>query len=1223
MRSMSNRWTPAQLSAINQKNKTLLLSAAAGSGKTSTLTERIIRSITDTENPADISKMLIVTFTRASATDLKTKIFNAVSAELAKNPSSKHLALQLIKLGSANISTIDSFYLASVRKNFSQLGISSSFRIADESETVLIANNVMRDTVNRFYDTEPAFSALCECFEKLRDTEGVTESVLLSLYRDCERVPEGVDYLAKCAEDISAYVGIISSDWASTVDFLTTPYGQILKKYARLCFEDYISLYDDVLERIALDEKLYSAYYAAFDSDRMLCIKAHNILCEKAEDSSYAALASLLNTYAPPALRSSKGAPAELVEVCKGLRDTFKSDLGGFKTKYFCFKQEDLPKFFKLTAENLSLLHRVLSDFDRDYKEEKKNRSILELTDVKRLALRLFTNEDGTPSDVARSLADAYSDIYIDEYQDVDPVQDLIFRSVSTPTNRFMVGDIKQSIYSFRGAMPSLFASYRAAFPTSGSQEAEASQSETIFMSENFRCSKPVIDFTNLVCAPIFRACGDSLGYTASDDLVYSKKLDEGALPDTHVTVALFAKNAKSAIADGTDTVSLPTPAEAEAKYVASEIYKLLKSGKKQDGSPIRPSDIAVLFRNKNSAKRISAALSEYGILTNDSDAVQYFSNPDVLLMLCILNSIDNPQRDIHLAGAMRSPIFGFTLDELLIINDTATASHSLYDKVCLYAEADGVLSGKCAHFVSVLDEWRALSASLPIDKLLSRIFASETFVASGLYTEKNALGTGGNLKRLYEYARTFEAGSFKGLYNFIEFINSLIENGKTIEARSESASDGCVTLTTIHRSKGLEFPVCFVVNAASPFKTGSLNADLTFSYGSGVAMTLSDSTGFATYTSPLKRTLDLEGDFLGVEEEMRVLYVALTRARERLYVTASYPTSVMPSLLASGRLAASLECRYITLGAASYMDWILPRVIDSDCECAKLYGYTTDALPDFCSPEKIDIEAEECEHSSELYEKLRGKFAFEYKYDYATHIPAKLSVSRLSPDVLDSTDDSLELFDVEKDISVPDFFLGKRATATPAERGTATHLFLQFCDFSELCKKGVEHTLSTLVQKRFIPESIAEAVYREELARFCESPLIGEILSAKRIIREQRFNILLPASEFTLDGELKAKLADEQIAVQGVIDLIVLTEDDRLCLYDYKTDRLSREQLQSSALAQKKLSDTHSLQLTYYAAAVKRLFGRAPDRVAIYSTHAARVFEIALTDLKISADIL
>ncbi|MBO5204002.1 MAG: UvrD-helicase domain-containing protein [Clostridia bacterium] len=1212
---MATKWTAAQCAAIETKNKTLLLSAAAGSGKTSTLTERIIRSITDKDSPSDISDMLIVTFTRASATDLKTKIFTALSNALAKDPSNKHLTRQLIKLGSARISTIDSFYLDAVKKNFASLGLSSSFRIADNAETDLLAKSVMNDVVEYFYDNVEAFPALCECFEGIRDTEDVMESVLLGLYTDCLHTPEGVDYLLKCAK-----FALADKD----KDLFETTFGDILRRYAIGMFSDYLKHFEEALFAISSDEKAYKAYYDACDHDRIFCVEMLNALEGKSDSTSYSDAATLLSEHEflkMGALRSQFATEDSL--FLKQLRGSFKDSVKKLKDEFFEYSPNDLSKFFQYTAKNLDILYSVLSEFEKRYFEEKKRRNILELTDVKRYALKLFANDDGTPTDVAKSYSEQFTDIYIDEYQDVDPVQDLIFRCLSTPRNRFMVGDIKQSIYSFRGAEPSLFAHYRAAFPSHTSEDAENSDCSTIFMSENFRCARPIIDFTNLVCSNIFSACGESIGYTKEDDLVCAKIDPEGAPLPPKVTVAFFAKQPKSkdeAPSDGSMELSC---AESEAKYIAHEIQKLLACGKKQNGEPILPCDIAILFRNKRSSIYISRALKELGIKCTATESTQYFQNPDVLMTLCILNAVDNPQRDIYLAGALRSPIFGFTLDDILLINKCGCSADSLYDKLCIAADTDSEIGARCRQFNDTLTSWRSISASLPIDKFLRKLFTSEAFVASGLFCEKNSSGEGGNLQRLYEYARTFEAGSFKGLYNFIEFINNIIENGTTLESGGNDISPDCVTLTTIHKSKGLEFPVCFVCNSASDMNR-NLSSDLSFEYGVGIAMDLSDETGFAHYLSPLKKILELNYRQRSVEEEMRVLYVALTRAKEKLYVTGSYSRRTMPNILEAASFDSRFNCRYSVMSASCYLDWILSSTkADDKNGCAEILPFDTAYSAPLIEEIQEYEETVSEEKNAEFFETLKEKFAFEYPYKLLKRVPAKLSVSRLSPDVLDENDSSVDIFEQNRPTPVPDFFLPSLQKSSATERGTATHLFLQFCDFEFAAKHGIAQTVDMLTEKRFITREIADLIYKEDLEKLMKSELASQVLSAKRIIREQRFNILLPTASFTQDDKLRERIADEKIAIQGVIDLIVIDSDGRLCLYDYKTDRLSKAELANDALATEKMNKLHGSQLSYYAKAVSVLFGKAPDRVAVYSTCAAKLFDIEMCELTIPHDIL
>ena len=1209
------KFTPAQQVAINTRNKTLLLSAAAGSGKTTTLTERIIRSIT--EEGADISKMLIVTFTRASASDLKTKITAAINKALASDPTNTHLSSQLIKLVSAKISTIDAFYLSSVKQNFASLGLSSSFRIADETETVLLAKDTARSVVGYFFDNDAEFPILCECFENIKDTDDDTiGQLLIDLYeRKLRTIPEGVEYIRMCAEEMQN---------GADGDFFESRYGKIVKKHVLSAFRAYYNEYERLLDKVMpLDEKLYRGYSTSFADDRAFCLKVVNALEGKTGDGTYACVCDVLNSYSFAAIGKYSGENAELKEYCQSFRKDFKSTVEKLKKEYFCYSPKDFERYFSETARLLSVLYRVLAEFERRYLEEKNKRNILELADVKRYAYRLFVTDDKKPTEYAKTVAEQFSDIYIDEYQDVDPVQDLIFSCISTPTNRFMVGDIKQSIYRFRDAKPQLFADYRAKFPAHGTPEAQTSDCETIFMSDNFRCTQKIIDFTNLVCGDIFRACGDSIGYTSEDDLVYPEvKKDDPDGPD--ISVALFGKTQKTM--PELDIYGDPVlpPDEAEAQYVAGTIYKLLTEGKRVNGEPFKPSDIAVIYKAHSASFAITEALSKYGIQTTNADQSQYFQNPDVVMTLCILNAVDNPQRDVHLAGAMRSPIFGFTVEDLMLINTRGDKSFSLYDKVCELAEEDTTLGKKCRDFKDVLEEWRCISLSMPIDKFLRRIFASDKFVASGLVSERNDLGEGGNLQTLYEYARTFEAGSFKGLYNFIEFINTLIENGKTLKVKNDDASDRCVRLTTIHSSKGLEFPVCFVIGCSSDFACLKSPPNYSFEYGVGMAMSLPDRTGFARYSSPLKKVIDLYSKTKGIEEEMRVLYVALTRAKEQLFVSGYCSRSLLGTALADARYNAQFKCDYNIFCASSFMDWILPVFYGvTKPAYAHFNSYSTDNTPRFSLFSSTKPKQDDKEYNKELYERLIESFSFEYPYSSLGRLPAKLSVSRLSPDVLDDNDKAVNLFEEKSMPPIPSFFLESEKRATAAQKGTATHHFLQFCDFSFAKENGIDKTVDMLIAKGFIPSSYADILYRDELCKLMDCGFVDRILSANKVIREQRFNILLPSEFFTRDDALKEKIRSESIAVQGVIDLILIDGDGNIELYDYKTDRLTRDELNDTGLATLKMNELHGLQLSYYAEAVKRLFGKAPSRVAVYSTHSARLYDIEPRGLSIPADSL
>jgi len=630
-----------------------------------------------------------------------------------------------------------------------------------------------------------------------------------------------------------------------------------------------------------------------------------------------------------------------------------------------------------------------------------------------------------------------------------------------------------------------------------------------------------------------------------------------------------------------------------------------------------------VLFRSRSMSPYVADALAEYGILCSESDGARYFEDPDVLMVLSLLNAVDNPHRDIFLTGTLRSPLFGFDMNDLIRIRSSCDSSYSLYDALIVCKEGEDDLSERCRRFDSILTEWRRHAAYLPVDRFLRVLFESEPFLSSGLLCENDASGSGGNLLRLYEYARTFEASSFKGLYNFIEMINMLIEEGTQIKLPPKAASPDRVNLMTVHQSKGLEFPVCFLCGTAGRFNRRDGQASLLLAYPVGVAMKLSDSTGFARINTPMREALSAHLAAKQSEEEMRVLYVALTRARERLYVTAS-PGADEEKLKQKVLRHAAFCDRHTILRCGSYLDWLLLPFANptQSPDCASLLAVYPEE--DREAAENAVVRKEAVPMDTELYTSLREKLAFRYPHADLRRIPAKLSVSRLSPDVLDEEDTAPDLFAESGTAAIPDLFVsGEPRGASATERGTATHLFLQFCDFAALCRHGVEEELARLVEKGFLPDRIAKLVYTEELERLLDSELMERLGKAKRIIREQRFNLLLPASAFTAENSRREALRNETVAVQGVIDLVLLDEDGTPELYDYKTDRLTREELRDPTAAQKRMNERHGLQLSYYAHAAELLFGKPCRRICVYATHAGRLFDICPLPLTLPQNFL
>ncbi len=1215
------KWTLGQSAAINTKNKTLLVSAAAGSGKTATLTERIIRSLTDKNNPSDISKMLIVTFTRAAATELKDRIFKALSTELCNDPTNKHLNDQLIKLVSANICTIDSFYLNLLRQNFSALGISASFRVAETSELNILKKSVMDDVIEEFYDADESFDSFAECFIGTRSIGKLSEP-MITLSDNLASYPEGIEFLKIKAEELMLFA-------KNETDLFNTQYGRILAKEYISRFEYYESILNDACKYSIENSDAFSKRLLTYSHDREYISAILNAL-KKGEN--YETLTHLFSLYNFETIGRAK--PSDETEESifyKTQRKKIVEETRNIRARVFSRTSKAISSEMYETALYVSKLYSLISKYKKRMDEEKSRRNILDFDDIRRYTLKLLVNKDGSPTSVALSYREQFSDIYIDEYQDVDRVQDMIFSAISK-NNRFMVGDIKQSIYGFRGAEPRVFADYRRSFdqldPTvEGS--CDNSDEITIFMSDNFRCDENVIKFTNLVCSRIFRASAESIGYTSADDLKFSKALPYDDYISPAVKISVIRSNA---LDDDDDTEGkkkkrkkskdTPDSEELEAEYIAREIERLIKEEKNADGSPICAGDIAVLYRSNKMVSYISDALAKRGIMTSEGGGNEYFESPDVLLVLSILNVVDNPHRDIHLAAALCSPIFEFSMDELITIKLNASAEHSLYDALLLYSEKDDLLASKCSHFARDLDDLRRSSLSLPVDRFLRVLFESDAFVSSGLLSDKTDFGEGGNLLRLYDYARSFESGSFKGLYNFIEFINDLIENDQVLETAPKGRSNDRVNLSTMHHSKGLEFPVCFICGTGKRKNLQGLSKSLLYDKN-GIAMKLSDSTGFARVNTPMREAIARSIFLCENEEEMRILYVAMTRARERLYIVATSKTEP-EELLANAKAMLRYDNSFSILHCTSFLQWILLPIVDksTDTSCCSLNFIDWDMNDaDVLYTERsedVKKEATQC-INTELLETLKNKFSFSYPYKDLIRIPSKVSVSRLSPDFLDENDTSATLFQASKRKEIPAFFLSdKPQKASAADRGTATHLFLQFCDLSECREYGIDNELSRLVKMEFIPKNVADIIFTDELEKFTKSELAERMMSAKKIIREQRFNLLLHSNSFTKDMDFVDILDGETLAVQGVIDLLLIMDDGSIELYDYKTDRLSAAELADDFLAEKKMNQSHGLQLSYYAYAISRLFKKECSKIRVYSTHSAKLYDIKPIELKI-----
>lgn len=1189
---MGKNWTAKQLEAINTRGKTLLISAAAGSGKTATLTERIVRRLTDPDSPASISKMLIVTFTRLSASDLKRKISAAISAELAKSPTSRHLSHQLVLLENASICTIDSFYLDVVRSNFQRIGLPSSFRIADEGEMSLLCKRTMDTVIGSHYDDAPSgddsFLLFVEGFTSAKQSDSLSD-VLLSLHPRLSSSVEGIDLLSHLADELGD---------GDKTDFFLTRQGKIIRSHLLSGARGYYSAICRCCDIVSSNEKVSASYLAGFASDKQFFAD----LCTVLESGGYTEVREKFNSFSKKKLSALKSEfQTDEVAMCKEIRTEAHKFITSAGEKYFSLDEDSLAASMKRTAEILTSLHEIFAEFDELVLAEKISRRCFDFTDIRQFAYKILSNADGSPSDVALSYRERFDEIYIDEYQDVDAVQDRIFSLISRGNNRFMVGDIKQSIYSFRGADTDVFAGYKTTLPPLS--DSEGSDGALIFMSNNFRCDLNVIKFTNKIFSFLFGYTGESIGYTPEDDLIFSK-LEEGrTLPSPKVNITIITPSDDKDTDDDDDDSDSP-----EARWIANEALRLIENEKNADGTKIEPRDIAVIMRTSTDAPAIMQAMRRVGIPCSDNSKYELFETPNVLLVISLLSAIDNPHKDIPLAASLYSPLFGYTMDDLLRIRSAADRSASLFEALRSYSGDDAELREKNEYFLQKLSDYRRRAASLPVDKLLNYVYRDLSLLSLEADSSQN-------LTKLYEMARKFEASSFRGLNNFISYINELIENDSVPKLTQDDADANAVKLITVHKSKGLEFPVCFICGTHRQINLKDTLSNILYHSRAGIALKLPYVGGMVRLNTPMREAVALSIVNLRLEEEMRILYVALTRARERLYITG---ISKNPdSMRKNARIRSEFPSDYRIKTCRSWLSLILAAIYplrDGD-------GYTYSEIYD-CEVDNIVsseisgvISGAHARLSEEELATVRGRLEYSYPHAHLGKLPAKLSVSKLTPTVLDDIDNDAATLDSADEVRILEIeeFLAERSAATAADKGTATHLFLQFCDFENAERLGVRAELDRLTEQGFIAQGVAELINIRRLERFFESKFYAEFKHAKRIFREQRFNILLPASHFSEDEQLKQEIEDEQILVQGVIDLFFETEDGKIILCDYKTDHLTPEEIADPTLAAKKLAARHATQLSYYSMAVEKLIGRKPDKVLIYSLPLGESVEIKI----------
>ena len=1214
-------WTPEQSQAIYKKDSNILVAAAAGSGKTAVLVERIINKII--KEKIDIDRLLVVTFTNAAASEMRERILKSIykiidSEEPQDEETINHLQRQITLLNKASICTIDSFCLDVIKNNFFEIEISPNFRIADTAEIDLLKQEVLEKIFEEKYENhDKDFEKLVKTYTSYRDDTPLKD-IILRIYTYIESNPFPLKWLKE-------QVGKFNIK-DTKQDFSNTEWGKILLQNMKENLEDSIKKLKAEETRLSFESEL-EQYERIILSD----IQQLEMVYENLEnwDKAY----SLINKVDFLRWPSSKKITNPEKDKAKAIRDKVTKDFKAKRDKIFTANSEMANEDLIEMYEILSKLEKLIIDFDLEFSKNKRERNIVDFSDVEHLALKILVKEEDVPSEIAKKYQEKFIEIAIDEYQDSNLVQEYILTSISNGKNIFMVGDVKQSIYKFRQAMPDLFLGKYSNY----SENEANDKGLKIKLFKNFRSRKNVLDFTNLIFENIM---GEKLGeidYTEEEYLNlganYAKSKEDLVSEidildvteddeDENLEEAEIPENA-NVDSDLEETEKLED-IELEAKFVAQKIKDLIDSkfqvydNKKEEFRDIRFRDIVILLRStKNKANIFEKELTNLNINVYSDTSQEYLESYEIQVIMDLLKIIDNPYQDIPLVHVMLSSLGMFTDDDLLEIrlcnqNDDFYTT-MLKSRLSVREE----LRDKIDSFLNKIENFREKNGYMDLDELIWTIYEETGFLNYVGLMPNGALRVA-NLKMLFERAKQYESASFKGLFNFINFIEKIkTGSGDLGAAKLIGENEDVVRIMSIHKSKGLEFPVVFLSCTGSGFNMMDLNSDILLHQKIGIGVKYIDYDRQIKYDTISKLALREKLLEENLSEEMRILYVALTRAKEKIYVTGvkkdfQKNKEKMQELVdiykkEYGKINPILIKKY-----KKYIDWILLVYMynfESSKDVLKMNTIKRkDILKTLKKEETEDVDIFKVleEKSKDIKEEdiinLKNQLIFEYKYKGLSDIPTKESVTNIVHKnvVVEPFEARNEDNDEEEngkiELPKPKFLVGtEEEKITPAKKGTLVHLCMKNLDFSrDYSLEDVKALIDDLESRKIITAKEKEAINPWVVFNFTKSNIWNELKEAKEYHKEEPFYINVPAKE-VMETDM-----DENILVQGIIDLYYITKNDELVLLDYKTDFV--EQKEPVQMGQE-LINRHKPQLMLYKEALENGLNRKVDRVWIYST--------------------
>lgn len=1127
---------------------------------------------------------------------MREKILEAIYKKIEENPEDENLQKQVILLNKASISTIHSFCLDVIKNNFYEIDVSANTRIADDSEILLLQQEVIDDLFEEKYEEEDSnFIKLIKTYTKYNQDE-VLKDLILRVYSYIQASPFPEEWLEE-------QIGKLNIE--DNTNFSDTVWGKIITENANQILEDSILKLQNIRTKMTRFPEL-DKFTAKIEDD----IDKYTYIQNNLSDWDTAVEA--INTLKNAIWTKDQKITNDLKDEAKDVRESTKDEFKKVKKLMNCSSEEAVQDI-KYMYPILKMLKDLILEFSQKFYQRKREKNIMDFSDMEHLALKILVKKDENgnvvKSEIAKKYENKFEEIAIDEYQDSNLVQEYILTSVSRGNNIFMVGDVKQSIYKFRQARPKLFLdkydSYKLE-PVNG-------EDRKIQLFKNFRSRSNILDFTNLVFEDIMSRELGNIEYNQDEYLNLGANFETIQNQDYKTELEILDLSEENDDIWKTDEEGTEEEQEKvedvvlEARFVARKIKELIDDkyqiiDKKIGRRDIQYKDIAILLRTSSGVANVyEKEISELEIPVYSDSSSQYLQSVEIETIMSLLRIINNPMQDIPLVTVMRSPIGNFTDNELIEIR-MADRNSSFYEAL-LKSDLE-----KAHRFLALLKELREDEEYMTLDEWIWNIYTKTGYMNYVNLMPNGALRVS-NLRMLFERAKQYEEASFKGLYNFINFIDKINFNQEDLKAaKIIGENENVVRIMTIHKSKGLEFPVVILAGVGKQFNFRDLNGKILLDQDLGMGPQYIDSDRYIEFKTLAKKALAIKAKNEAISEEMRILYVALTRAKEKLIIVGRqkdvnkkmsekqklleiYSTiddnKINPYLLQKYKTYLDwLELIYLKEGVANTKNLFTVNINKREKTSVKIENEVEDIS------EKI-IEESNKNNDEQEKEKIKEILNWQYKHQSIEGIPTKTSVSKLK-----------EEREQEIQITQEPKFINEevKTKLTGAQKGTLIHLCLQkMRETEEYNLEKITELIEGLKDKEIITEIEAQNIDKEKLLEYTNSQLWTELKQAKEIHKEHPFYINIKASR--IYNQIN-KEDDEDILVQGVIDLFFIDKDDKLILVDYKTDYVQHEN---------ELVEKYKGQLDLYKEALEQSLDKKVDKMCIYSVYLNKLIEIGI----------